>query len=88
MRIFQSVRVLLMSDLVLSVQVPLFVGLRVGVPFSSELFCRFLRCIECCCYVVRYDNYMRLLIGEVVPYTFLNGDVICIECFHKLPVEK
>jgi len=51
------------------------------VEFSADLFCKFLRCSECGVYVFRVDDKLGLYIGEVVPYTFLNGDVVCMGCY-------
>ena len=64
----------------MSVQTALF-DESVGVEFSSDLFCKFLRCSRCGCYVFRVDNKMGLYIGDLIPYTYLAGKLVCMECY-------
>ena len=51
------------------------------IEFSPDLFCKFLRCSECGVYVYRVDNKLGLYIGDVIPYTFLKGDIVCMGCY-------
>jgi hypothetical protein len=52
-----------------------------GVKFSPDLFCQFAKCEVCGVYVYRLDNKLGLYIGDVVPYTFLKGKVVCMGCY-------
>ena len=54
-----------------------------SVDFSSNAFCKFLCCSVCGVYLYRVDNKFGFYIGEVVPYTFLMGKVVCMGCYGR-----
>jgi hypothetical protein len=63
----------------LSVQ-SVLVDETVEVEFSPDLFCRFAKCSRCGVYVWKVSNKLKLFIGDVVPYGFFHGDLVCIGC--------
>jgi len=62
------------------VQKKLADGLEFHIPFSENSYCIVLFCSRCGKKLVAYDCSLQLSVSSMVPYTYLNGSIVCFSC--------